>query len=119
MRGPSARVRRNAVDIYQALDTPVAGSSGGPVYFYAATPNFPGVRCTAQAIGLREGVDEQNRVTVFVDWLLMFSRDQQVDARDMIIFVDQYNVSHTMFVETERDNASRGGAFTVRALEKV
>jgi hypothetical protein len=119
MRGPSARVTINRVDIYNALKSPQADSNGGPVWTYPSVPTFTQVHCTVQAVGLSEGVDAQERVTQFVEWLLMFNANQPVKARDQIIYRDKAGVTHTIFVETLKDNASRGGAFTVRGLEKV
>lgn len=119
MRGPSTRVRINRVDIYAANQSPQADSAGGPVWTYPSTPTYPAVRCTAQAVALREGTDAQERVTQFVEWLLMFNTNQLVSPRDMIIYTDSADGTHTIFIETEKDNAGRGSAFTVRGLEKV
>ncbi len=112
-------MRRNICNIFQANNAPVTGASGGPAYVYPSVPTYADVRCTAQAMGLREVVDEQARVTVFVEWLFMFAEDIQVSPRDMIMFTDQAGVTHQIFVETQRDNAGRNAAYTIRGAEKV
>jgi hypothetical protein len=119
MRGPSARVRDNFVDIYQANQLPQADTNSGPLWTYPPIPTFRRVSCTAQAIGLRMDVDDQERVIQFTEWLFMFNILILVSAKDMIIFKDSADGVHTVFVETEKDNAGRGGAFTIRGLEKI
>lgn len=88
------------------------------MWTYSSAPAFRGVACTGQAVGLREVVDAQERVTQVVEWLLMFNSPQQVSVRDKLIYTDQVG-SHTIFVETMKDNAGRAGAFTVTGQERV
>ncbi len=119
MRGPSARVLINRVDIYNANPSPQQDSNGGPIWIYPPIPTYSQVHCTAQAIGLHEDEDAQERVTQFVEWLLMFRANQAVNARDKVLYRDRAAITHSIIIETNKDNASRGGAFTIRGLEKV
>jgi hypothetical protein len=119
MRGPSTKVRKNTVDIYVANTLPQGDTIGAPVWSYPPIPTYAHVRCTAQALGLKEVVDEQERVTQVVEWLLMFSINQPVSPRDMVLYKDTADGLHTIFIETSKDNAGRGGQFTWMGQEKV
>jgi hypothetical protein len=119
MRSPSIRVRKNSVDIYNALPSPQADGVGGPVWTYPPTPSCRGVRCTAQAGSIAEVVDDQDRVTRVIEWKMMFASQQVIKPRDKIIYVDAGCVTHTIYVEIQRDEAGRGGAFTVHLIERI
>jgi hypothetical protein len=119
VRSPSARALDNTIDIYAALDTPASEGIGGPVWNYPPTPTYARVPCTAQPVEYEEITDAQERVTQVVHWKLIFASQQMIDPKDKFIFVDKSGVSHTLFVNAQRDNASRGAAFTVKAVERI
>jgi hypothetical protein len=112
-------VLANTVDIYAALDGPPSDGIGGPVWPYPPTPTYSRVACTAQPVEYEELVDAQERVTQLVHWRLIFASQQAIDPKDKFIFVDSSGVTHTLFVNAQRDNASRGAAFTVKAVERI
>lgn len=117
MRSPSAKVLRNRCDIYPS--TPGRDADGGVQFPYAATPQFSQVPCTAQAITFAEVEDQANRITQVTEWKIIFGAFIAVSPRDKLIFADGGDVLHTAFVEASRDEANRGAAFTIRAVERV
>lgn len=117
MRNPSARVLINRVDVYPG--TLVVDAAGGSSWAYPSTPTYSQKPCTAQAVGIREVVDDQDRITQLVEWKIMFGSFVSVDVRDRLNFEQPAGVSHEAFVEVSRDEAGRGAAFTVRATERI
>lgn len=119
MRSPSARVLKDRIDIFQAIRPVGADSAGGVVFIYPPTPTFSQVACTIQAVEILEIVDEQERITQYKSYKIMFASQQRVSPRDKGIYVDTLGVQRTLFAEVQRDEAGRGAAFTVRWNEKV
>ena len=121
MRSPSARCLINAVDIY--VGTEGRDLNAGPKEIHPATPTFAGVPCTVQVGAYREepatDADGQDRVTQLLEYRIMFGQNYAVTARDKIIYVDSSGISHTLFVQAQRDEAGRGAAFTIRADERL
>jgi hypothetical protein len=107
----------NRVDIYAA----VAGqdADGGPTWTYPAVPTRRQVACSVQAGSVEEVVDEQQRVTQERQYGVMFAAATLVQPRDKMVYVDSSGVSHILFARVERDEAGRGAAFVVRAIERV
>jgi hypothetical protein len=120
MRSPSSRVLANRVDIYPA----VAGqdANGAPQFTYAGSPASQ-VACTMQAGDVEEVVEEdaggQQRITRLLHYRIMFGSPTGVKPRDKIIYTDLAGIVHTLFAHVERDEAGRGAAFTVFAIERI
>lgn len=119
MRSPSARVRKDRLDIYQAISPTMGDSAGGMVIIYPPFPTFGQVPCTIQAGEILEIVDEQDRITQYLSYKIMFARQQPVTPRDKGVYVDPLGVQRILFADVQRDEAGRGAAFTVRWTEKV
>lgn len=117
MRSPSSRVLANRVDLY--LATLGQDADGAPQWTYPAIPTRAGVACSVQAGAVEEVVDEQQRVTQERQYKVMFAAATLVKPRDKFVYVDSSGVSHTLFARVERDEAGRGAAFMVRAIERV
>jgi len=88
-------------------------------FTYPTAPTYPQVPCTAQAQGFAEVVDDQQRITQIVEWKILLGTAIVVSPRDKLVFIDQADGIHTMFVEASRDEAGRGSAFTIRAVERT
>ena len=117
MRSPSARVRKDRIDIYQAVTS--ADSAGGMVFTYPPIPTFSQVACTIQAGEILEIIDEQDRITQYLSYKIMFADQQPVVPRDKGIYIDTLGIQRILFADVQRDEAGRGSAFTVRWTEKV
>lgn len=117
MRSPSSRVLTNTVDIYAG--TSAQDADGGPQWTYPAVPTLARVPCSVQAGAVEEITDEQQRVTSERQYKVMFGSATLVGPRDKLIYVDSSGVTHTLFARIERDEAGRGAAFVVRAIERV
>lgn len=117
MRSPSSRVLTNRVDVYPA----VVGQDpdGAPQFTYAQTPRRAAVPCSVQVGDYEEVEDDQRRVTRYLTYKIMFGSYPFVKPRDKIVWVDRGGVAHTLLVRAARDEAGRGGAFTVRAVERA
>ncbi len=121
MRSPSARCLINSIDIYVATEG--RDLNGGPLEVYPATPTYKGIPCTVQVIAYTEqpasDADGQDRITQLLEYRIMFGQNYTITARDKIVYVDGAGVSHTLFAQAQRDEAGRGGAFTIRADERL
>jgi hypothetical protein len=105
------------VDIYAATATQDA--DGAVVYAYPAYPTAKGVRCSVQAGVVEEVSDELQRITQERQYKVMFAMATNIGARDKFIYMDGAGVTHILFARVERDEAGRGAAFVVRAVERV
>lgn len=70
-------------------------------------------------MGFEQIVDDQDRVTQVYEWKIMFASFLGLTPRDQIAFVDGGGVVHTVLFEAIRDNANRGAAFTIKAIERL
>ena len=116
MRSPSARVLINRVDIYIA--NPGRDPDGGVQFPYPSQPTMKGVACSVQPHTTGELVDEQQRITAWSEYRIMFGSPQNLSPRDKIVWTDASGTTRTLFVEVPRDEAGRGAAFTVFATER-
>ncbi len=118
MRSPSARCLINVVDIYRGIEGQDA--DGGYRLTFAARPTYAGVPATVQVGEFIEQFDEQqNRITQALVYRIMTGIPCVVNARDKIVYIDSNNVQHTLQAQANRDEAGRGGAFTIRATETL
>lgn len=117
MQGPSSQILINEVDIYPAIDGKDA--TGAYLPTYAPTPTYPAVSCMVEADDMYELVDDQGRITRYFVWYIMTDVRYNLVPRSKIIFVDDGGLTHTMFVEANRGEAERGGAYTIRAVERL
>lgn len=116
MRSPSARVLIQRVNIFKA--GPGRDTDGGVQYPYPALPTYPNTPCTAQPIHVEE-TEDQGRITKIVDWKMMFGSYLGLSPRDQLVWLDPTGTSHSAFAKADRDEAGRGGAFTIYAEERV
>lgn len=118
MRSPSGRCLDSAIDVYPGIHGQDA--DGGYRITYAATPTYAQVPATAQVIEYGEVFDrEQNILVQGKTYRIMTGQAILVQARDKIVWVDKAGTSHTLQAEVDRDEAGRGGAFTIRATETL
>jgi len=117
MRSPSARCLINTVDIYRGVKG--QDPDGGYRLTYPSL-TYAGVPCTVQVGEFIEQFDEQqNRMTQALTYRIMTGQPYAVNARDKIVYVDGNGVTHTIMAEANRDEAGRGGAFTIRGSETL
>lgn len=117
MQGPSAAILINEVDIFPSIDG--KDEVGGYAPTYAATPTYQAVPCMVEADDMGEIVDDQQRITRLFIWYIMTDQRYNLRPRSKIIFVDDDGLAHTMFSEANRGEAERGGAYTIRAIERL
>ena len=115
MRQPSSRIIRQSCQVYPA--TRGQDTTGGVQYTYPIAASM-GLRCSAQPHEYEE-IYENDRITQVRHWRLMFTSDPGVKPRDMLVWTDHASLTHTGYVQTSRDEAGRGLAYTVRAIEKL
>jgi hypothetical protein len=116
MRSPSGRCLTNLCDIFPV--TLGQDQDGGTTFAYPATPNPGAQPCSAQPVAVRE-VIENDRITRWRDWEVMFGIATPVSARDQLVITDNQGNKHTAFVEDKQDQAGRGSAFVVYAVQKL
>ncbi len=108
----------NSVDIYLGIHG--QDSDGGYRITYAAAPTYSSVPATVQVGDYVEQFDgEQNRLGQALTYRIMTAQPYAVSARDKILYTDFNGVTHTLMAEANRDEAGRGGAFTIRATETL
>ena len=117
MRSPSSRVLANTVNIFVGQNS--VDTDGGPTWIYPSAPTYANVPCSVQATDFDMVVDDQERVVQIYSYKVIFGARVSVTPRDQIIWVDKLGFSHTLFFKAQRDNAGRGGAYTIRAEERV
>ncbi len=91
---------------------------GGATYPYPSAPTQAGVACTAQPNSYGQEVSDLGRVTNLTSWRLMFAHPIHVNPRDKIIFADQAGEVHVIIVDSSRDEAGRGAAFSIVGTER-
>ncbi len=107
----------NTIDIYRGVKGQ-DGDGGYKLTYPAVT--YANVPCTVQVGEFVEQFDEQqNRITQALTYRIMTGQPYVVNARDQIVWVDNNNVTHTLQAQANRDEAGRGGAFTIRATETL
>ncbi len=116
MRSPSARVLDNRIDIY--VETFGRDVDGGTQYAYPAAPTYSQVPSTVQP-SATEIIDDQNRVTRIVTYLIILGVPLALTTRSKILWKDRLGVTHTIIYEADRDNAGRGAAFTFYGVERI
>lgn len=102
-------------DIYGA--TPAQDADGGVEFVYPPAPTLAAQRCSAQPVETRE-VYDQDRLIRETTWKLMFAAATGVKNRDMLVITDPAGVRHTAIVHIEQDQAGRGSAYVVYAIER-
>ncbi len=115
MRSPSARVLKDVVNIFVA--PPGRDTDGGATFPYPGLPTFANVPCTCQPFETTE-VEDQDRFTQYTRWRAMFAMPINLNPKDQIVFVDVKGVTHIITVDANRDEASRGAAFSVWGTER-
>ncbi len=117
MRSPSSRVTINTVDIYRS--TPGRDVEGGATFPYPSGPTYSQVPCTAQPNSYGQEVSDAGRITNLTSWRLMFAIPLVVNPRDKIVFLDQAGINHIIIVDSSRDEAGRGAAFSIVGTERT
>lgn len=128
MRSPSSRILKDTIDIYYAGGVGFQNLANGPNQTtadggydpaFASTPDISQFPCSVQYAQESEGVmDELNRVTEIRRYAILCGQDPAVDARDMIVYVDNSGNSHMLFVEASNDQAGRGSCWRIQATER-
>lgn len=117
MRSPSARIIVNQVTVYTGALTQDADAA--PQWSYAGPPKLEDVSCSIQVGSYEEVFDQQERLCRVNSYTLFFTFNPGIVPRDLIVWVDTANITHTLFVQQARDEAGRGTAFTVKAIERI
>lgn len=115
MRRPSSRVIRQACLVYPATQS--QDTSGGLQFTYPDNASRM-LECSAQPHEYEE-IYENDRLTQYRSWVLMFEYDPILRPRDKVTWTDSASIFHTGFVQTSRDEAGRGMAYSVRVTEKI
>jgi hypothetical protein len=117
MRSLSTRVLDNICQVY----APIQGqdTDGGPQWTYAGIPTLADQPCSTQAQEIEELIDDQNRVTRYLRYKVMFGSPINLRPRSKITYVDAVGVTRILFAQVTRDEAGRGAAFVVRAVERI
>lgn len=115
MMGPSSWVLANTCDIYPA--TIGQDIEGGATFVYPASPSAQ-LACSAQPNEVVETIGD-DRMTRETTWRIMFGAPTGIKNRDMIIITDDAGVRHTAFAHIEQNQAGRGSAYVVYAVEKT
>lgn len=117
MNGPSRNALPNTVAIfsYDALSQDAdGGASGGD------TPLAAAARCRVNPGEPRQDTDAQGRVTVYNTYTIVFGSDTYaLKIRDRIVWVDEDQTSHTLYVVGIRQYAGRGGVRGVMCEERA
>lgn len=116
MRSPSSRILANSVDYYAA--TQAQGLGGGVQYGYPAMPTIRGLAASVQP-GATEEVLDEDRLIQERQYKIVLGQPLNVSVRDKFVWVDRAGVTHTLFAHVTRDEAGRGAAFVVRAVERL
>lgn len=116
MRSPSSRALINRCDIYAAA--PSQDADGGAQYAYPAIPTLAGVACSAQPVETQEIV-EQDRLIRETRWKVMLPSAASVKNRDKLVITTPAGNRHTAFVHIKQDQAGRGAAYVIHAVERT
>jgi hypothetical protein len=118
MLNPSPQILNCLVNIFigtQAQD--VEGALQGS---YPASPTMGNVPCSVQYQDAVV-VAENDRITTINTYWILFGIPVIQSPRMMIVWVDKTTgMSHTLFADgLPPSEAGRGGAYTIRAIEKI
>jgi hypothetical protein len=104
----------NRVDIYAA----VAGqdADGGPTWTYPAVTRRA-VACSAQPVRT-DLVSDQDRLIRETHWKVMLPSSADLSVRGMLVITLPDGDRHTAYYEIEQDQAGRGAAYIVHAIER-
>lgn len=118
MRSPSARVLANYVSLYRF--TPPVDADGAVQGDDAAytTVIANAVKCSVQPQS-PDRMTDQERMSAKSVWLIIFASDPGVRLNDRVTWVDTAGTTRKLIVTLARDLAGRGGAWEVRAEERV
>lgn len=116
MRSPSSRVLNQRCDVY--VPTTTQDRSGGYVPVYPTNPTYSEVPCSAQPGGFVEEFD-QGVLVQRKEWRLILRDALSVAPRTKIVVTDSARVTHTLYVLAERDEAGRGAAYSIKAVERI
>lgn len=125
MRSPSSRCLINRVDVYPAINGQDA--DGAVQFTYAQTATYESLPCTVQVMDYEEVVEEstsmgdsgQRRITRLLHYRILFGAYVRGLSRAKVIWIDNNRVTHTLFTQASRDEAGRGAAFTIKAVERL
>lgn len=112
---PSAQILKQRVSIYRAVQG--QDRAGGLAPTYPDSPTASNVPCSTQAQGFVETWD-QGQLSVVREWKLYFAQAVTVKPRDKVVFSDPAG-THTVYVEADRDEASRGMMYSIKAIERT
>jgi len=93
-------------------------ADGGYAPIYATTANILNLPCTVQYTGVEKTVDELNRITELRHYAILCQSDPGTDPDDMLVYVDNSGISHTLFVNATNDQAGRGSCWRIQATER-
>jgi hypothetical protein len=116
MRNPSARVMKDTINIYYAISGTTA--DGGYAPSYHAQPNVTMQVATVQYKKTEKIVDELNRITEYRVYAILCPNDPAVNPEDMILYVDNSGITHTLYVLASNDQAGRGSCWRIQAAER-
>lgn len=117
MRSPTARILINSVNVFKA--TMGRDTDGGVSYTYPTSPSLAGWKCSVQFGGVAEVVDDQNRVAQVNQYSIISASNPGVSPRDKLVWIDNGGVTRTLFAQATTDEAGRGAAFVVHAIERL
>lgn len=107
----------NTVDLYVGANA--RDTDGGFAQITKSVPDVNDIPCTVQYTGTQEVIDQQNRITNQNVYMIMFGAMVALSPRDVIVW-QEGTLLHTLYVDgAPPSEAGRGGAFTVRALERI
>lgn len=118
MRPPSGRILTNYVDLYhytypQDVDAAVVGDDSAYPTAFAT-----GVRCSVQPEPPSRMTD-QERVSGFTVWNVIFRSNPGVGVNDRIVWVDDAGVTRKLVVTLARNYAGRSSAWAARCEERT
>ncbi len=116
MRNPSAKILDNRIDVYNSVLS--KDDAGGVQYLYP-TVTYQAVPSTVQAGSIEEVIDEQERITRLLPYKIILGAPLKLNNRAKILWTDRLGKVHELFYEVDRDEAGRGGAFGIRAIERI
>jgi hypothetical protein len=93
-------------------------AAGGVIYTFP-TLTYPSEPASVQAHDISEVIDAQERITQVLNYRIMLGRPLALIPRAQILWTDRAGVTHTLFYEAQKDNAGRGAATTIKAVERL
>lgn len=110
-------ISTDLVDIYHGTNS--RDASGSPQIPYPENPSCLQVPCSVQFDTIEEVVDEQNRVTQFNRYNVMFGTNPSVKARDLVVWTDRGGVTHRAFVRSTVEVTGEGNCWEVPVVERI